>query len=47
MAPPHQVLPSNQEGRILLAIQALKLGQFQSVQAAAKVYDIPRSTLRD
>ena len=47
MAPPHQVLPSNQEGRILLAIQALKLAQFQSVQAAAKAYDIPRSTLRD
>ena len=47
MAPPHQVLPSNQEGRFLLAIQALKLAQFQSVQAAAKAYDIPRSTLRD
>jgi hypothetical protein len=42
----NQALPSNQEGRILLAIQAVKLGQFQSVQAAAKSYDIPRSTLR-
>jgi hypothetical protein len=45
MAPPHQALPSNQEGRILLAIQALKLGQLQSIRAAAKAYDVPYSTL--
>jgi hypothetical protein len=47
MFPPHQVLPSNQEGRILLAIQALKLSQFQSVKAAAIAYDVPRTTLRN
>jgi helix-turn-helix, Psq domain len=43
----NQALPSNQEGRILLAIQAVKLGHFQSVQAAAISYDICDSTLRN
>jgi Tc5 transposase DNA-binding domain/helix-turn-helix, Psq domain len=47
MSLPNQVLPSNQEGRILLAIQAVKLRQFQSVRAAAISYDVPRTTLRD
>jgi hypothetical protein len=47
MSPPNQALPSNQEGRILLAIQALKLRQFQSVRAAAVAYDIPVQTFRD
>jgi hypothetical protein len=45
MQPPNQALLSNQEGRILLAMQALKLHQFTSVRAAAKAYDIPHTTL--
>lgn len=45
MPPPIQVLPSNKEGRILLAIQALKLGQFKSVRAAAKVFEVSHVTL--
>jgi helix-turn-helix, Psq domain/Tc5 transposase DNA-binding domain len=40
-----QVLNLNQEGRILLAIQAIKHGQFQNIKAAALAYDIPRTTL--
>ena len=36
----------NQEGRILLAMQALKQGQSKSIQAAAISYNIPRSILR-
>jgi hypothetical protein len=47
MSPPNQAIPSNQEGRILLAIQALKLRQFTSIRAAVLAYDIPRSTLTD
>ncbi|KFY90459.1 hypothetical protein V500_05177 [Pseudogymnoascus sp. VKM F-4518 (FW-2643)] len=47
MPPPTQAQSSNQEGRILLAINAIKQGQFQSVRAAAASYDIPRTTLRD
>ena len=47
MFPPNQALPSNPEGRILLAIQALKLGQFTSIRATAQAYDVPRSTLTD
>ena len=35
-----------QEGRIILAIQAIKLGQIQSIRNAAKTYNIPRTTLR-
>jgi hypothetical protein len=46
MSPPHQALPLYEEGRILLAIQALKLGYIQSVRAAAVAYDIPRSILQ-
>jgi len=33
------------EGRIELAMQAIKLGQFQNVQTAAKAYNVPRKTL--
>ena len=47
MPQPTQAQSSNQEGRILLAINAIKQGQFQSVRAAAASYDIPRTTLRD
>lgn len=36
-----------QEGRILLAIQALKKGQIKGVQTAAKTYNVKRTTLRD
>ena len=47
MPQPTQPKSSNQEGRILLAIHAIKQGQFQSVRAAAASYDIPQTTLRD
>ena len=43
---PTQAQSSNQEDRILLAINAIKQGQFQSVRVAAASYDIPRTTLR-
>jgi len=36
---------SNKEGRILLAVQAIKRGQIQSMNAAAITYDIPYATL--
>jgi hypothetical protein len=36
---------SHQEGRLLLAIQALEKGQFSSVRAAARVYDVPHTSL--
>jgi predicted HTH domain antitoxin len=38
---------TEQEGRILLAISALKNKEISSVQRAAEIFDIPRSTLRD
>ncbi len=38
---------SGQDGRLELAIQAVKNGQIISIQKAAQLYDIPRSTLRD
>jgi hypothetical protein len=44
---PNQVLPSNQEGRILLAIQAVKLRQFKSLRVAAILYNIYCTTLCD
>jgi hypothetical protein len=47
MAPPKQAISSNNEGRIDLAKQEIKLGQIQSVLAAAEVFDIKRETLRD
>ena len=36
---------ANQEGRILLALADIKSGRIQSLCAAAKLYDIPHSTL--
>lgn len=36
-----------QEGTIELAIQALQNKKVSSVRAAASVYDVPRSPLRD
>lgn len=35
-----------QEGRILLAIEALNKGQISSIQAAANAFDIKYSTLK-
>lgn len=34
------------EGRLELAIQAYKRGEFQSLRATAKAYDVPRATLQ-
>ena len=36
-----------QEGRLILAISALKKQQISSVRQAARVYTVPESTLRD
>jgi len=36
-----------QEGRIALAMDALKQGHFTSVRGAAKAYDLPHSTLQN
>jgi hypothetical protein len=36
-----------QEGRILLAIQALKNDEFTSIRQAARIFSVPNSTLRD
>jgi hypothetical protein len=47
MATPQQQEAIYQEGRITLAIQAYKLGQFQTPTAAAKSYDVPPTTLCD
>ena len=41
-----QAQSSSQEGRILLAIQAIKQGHIQNVKSAAETYDIPRTTLQ-
>ena len=37
----------HQEGRIVLAVQAIQNKSISSVAAAARAYDVPRSTLRD
>jgi hypothetical protein len=37
---------TEQEGRILLAIQAFKNGDITSVALAARTYKVPRTTLR-
>jgi len=36
---------SQKEGRILLAIQAFNSGQFKSLHAASRAYDVPKDTL--
>jgi len=36
---------SSKEGRFLLAIRAYQNGQFSSIRAAAKAYDMSKSTL--
>ena len=38
---------ANQEGKILLALYDIKNGRVKSIRAAAKLYEIPRSTLHD
>ena len=42
---PNQAKLSNQEGRILLAIQSIKEGHIQSIRASAMSYDVPYTTL--
>ena len=37
---------ANQEGRILLALDDIKNGRNKSLRAAARLYDIPFSTLQ-
>lgn len=46
MSPPIACENVQNEGRILLAIQAIQKNQIKSVRAAAAVYNIPRSTLQ-
>ena len=46
MAPPHNVQLAQKEGRIALAVQAYKSGQFSSTKACVNAYDISDSTLR-
>jgi hypothetical protein len=36
---------ANQEGKILLALDDIKNGRIKSLRAAAKLYEIPHSTL--
>lgn len=36
-----------QEGRLLLAIEAIENGKYNSNRAAAKAFNVPRSTLQD
>ena len=45
IAPPHNAQLAQKEGRIALAIQALKRGQVSSVNTAVKMYDITESIL--
>ena len=46
MAPPNNPQLAQKEGRMALAVQAFKRGQFSSLYAAAHTYDVPESTLR-
>ncbi|KFY92921.1 hypothetical protein V500_03989 [Pseudogymnoascus sp. VKM F-4518 (FW-2643)] len=47
MPPVHKALPSNQEDRIIWAIEAIKQGHITSIRAAATSYDVPYSSLFD
>ena len=38
---------TEQEGRLLLAIQAFKNGDISSISLAARTFNVPRTTLRD
>jgi hypothetical protein len=46
MTPPNNAQTSSNEGDILLAIQAIELGQIRSIRQAATRYNVPYSTLR-
>src|SRR5450432_3332707 len=46
MPPPNSTNSVHREGRLALAIEALKQGFFTSVRGAAKAYDVPFSTLQ-
>jgi hypothetical protein len=46
MTPPNNAQSTINEGDILLASQAIRLGQIPSIRQAASVYNVTRSTLR-
>jgi hypothetical protein len=46
MSPPNNLQLAQREGRVALAVQAFKQGQFSSLRAAANMFDIPEPTLR-
>src|SRR5450432_10869 len=46
MPPPNSTESVQREGRIALAIEALKQGSFTSLLGAARSYDVPYTTLR-
>jgi predicted HTH domain antitoxin len=45
----HKIIRNSaeQEGRILLAISALKKNKISTVTRAAQIFNVPHSTLRD
>jgi hypothetical protein len=45
MSQPKHVQMSSKEGNLLLAISAFQLGQYASINIAAKLYDIVPKTL--
>ena len=45
MTPPNNAQSTVNEGNILLASQAIKLGQIPSIRQAAPVYEVSRATL--
>ena len=45
MTPPNNAQSSTNEGDLLLAIQAIRLGQIPSVRQAAQLYKVPKTTL--
>ena len=47
MPQPLHSISTDSEGRLLLALQAFKQGQFQSVRSAAQTYDVSHDTLGD
>src|SRR5450432_3372857 len=47
MPPPTKAQLVHQEGRIALALEALKQGYFTSARAAARAYDLPKSTFQN
>ena len=44
MSTPQQQEALFREGRLVLAVQAYKQGQFPALLAATRTYDVPRST---